>query len=75
MNKLLGRAAIGGALLLSLSQAGGQAALAQQSCGGGRWAAIGREADAVLLLDQQEGVIYRCPMNYVSRCYRQSSVG
>lgn len=67
------RVAIGGALLLCLSPLGGEAAVAQQY-GGGRYGAIGRDAESVLLLDQQEGVIYRCPINYVSRCFRQSSV-
>ena len=67
------RAGICGALLLCLSQLGGEAAVAQQ-VSGGRYGAIGRDAESVLLLDQQEGIIYRCPTNYVSRCYRQSSV-
>jgi len=66
-------AGVAGALLLALAQVGG-AATAQQYGGGGRYGAIGRDAESVLLLDQQEGVIYRCPTNYVGRCWRQSSI-
>lgn len=74
MGNFATRVGIGGALLLCLSQVGGEAAVAQQYGGGGRYGAIGRDAESVLLLDQQDGIIYRCPTNYVSRCHRQSSV-
>jgi hypothetical protein len=72
MTNLFTRAGIAGALLLCLAQAGGGAASAQQ--GGGRYGAIGREGNAVLLLDQEQGIIYRCPMDYAGRCIRQSWV-
>lgn len=75
MTGFVTRAGIAGALLLCLSQAGGEAAVAQHhGGGGGRYGAIGRDSESVLLLDQQEGIIYRCPTNYVGRCWRQSSV-
>ena len=74
MKTLLSRLAIGGALLLPLSQAGGQPALAQHSASGARYAAIARAADHVLLLDQVDGIIYQCPTDYESRCFRRSYV-
>ncbi|HEX9932307.1 MAG TPA: hypothetical protein VGB08_05645 [Allosphingosinicella sp.] len=74
METLLTRIAIAGALLLALSQAGGEPALAQQSAGLARYAAIGRGADHVLLLDQHEGIIYHCPTEYEGRCLRRSHV-
>lgn len=76
MSTLFTRTAVAGALLLSLSQAGGEAAQAQQSGGtsGARYAAIARGADHVLLLDQFEGIIYHCPTAYETRCFRRSHV-
>lgn len=74
MKTILTRAAVAAALLVPLSQAGGEAALAQQTGGSARYAALGREADHVLLLDQQQGIIYQCPINYESRCFRRSYV-
>jgi|GEM_PF-3048567 len=74
MKTPLTRLAIGAALLLPLSHAGGASALAQQGVAAARYAAIGRSADHVLLLDQIEGIIYHCPTEYESRCFRRSHV-
>ena len=74
MKTILARLAIGATLLLPLSQAGSEAALAQQGCAGARYAAIGREAEYILLLDQQAGIIYQCPTGYRGRCFRRSHV-
>ena len=74
MSRIPVRAAIAGLVLLPLSQAGGGAALADTSGAAAKYDAIAREADAVLLLDRQAGIIYRCPTNYVSRCHKLSHV-
>jgi hypothetical protein len=74
MKTFLSRLAAAGALLLPLSQAVGEPAIAQQYAGAARYAAIAREADHVLLLDQYEGIIYHCPTEYRGRCVRRSHV-
>ena len=74
MKTLISRVAISAALLLPLSHAGGAAAQAQHGAAAARYAAIGRAADHVLLLDQIDGIIYHCPTEYESRCFRRSHV-
>ena len=74
MKTFLCRVAIGATLLLPLSHAGGVAAQAQNGGADARYAAIGRAADHVLLLDRIDGIIYHCPTEYESRCFRRSHV-
>ena len=74
MNTLTSRVAVTAALLLPLSHAGGAPAQAQLGAAHARYAAIGRAADHVLLLDQIDGIIYHCPIEYESRCFRRSHV-
>lgn len=74
MKTLLSRAAVTAALLLPLSHAASVPAQAQHGAAPARYAAIGRAADHVLLLDQIDGIIYHCPTEYESRCFRRSHV-
>ncbi|HEX8216051.1 MAG TPA: hypothetical protein VF577_01185 [Allosphingosinicella sp.] len=75
MRNIAIRFAAAGALLAALAQAGGESANAQQGWNGARYAAIGRDAEMVLLLDQQQGIIYQCPIAYRTRCFERSRVG
>ena len=75
MRKTAIRAAAGAALLTALSPTGGEAEEAQQAGSGSRYASIGREGDMVLLLDQQQGILYQCPVTYRGRCFERSRVG
>jgi len=74
MENIAMRGAAGAALLAALTQAGGEPAQAQQGWSGGRYAAIGRDSEMVLLLDQQQGIIYQCPITYRSTCFERSRV-
>ncbi len=74
MKNMAMRTVIGGAVLAVLAQAGGEVAQAQQGSNGARYAAIGRDPDGVLLLDQEQGIIYQCPVSHRSRCFERSRV-
>jgi hypothetical protein len=74
MKRIAGKTVTAGALLAALTQAGGEPAVAQQSSSAARYAAIGRDAEMVLLLDQQQGIIYQCPITYRGSCFERSRV-
>lgn len=75
MDRMAIRVMAAGALLAALSQAGGEPARAQDGWNGARYAAIGRDAESVMLLDQHQGIIYLCPTSYRARCIERSRVG
>ena len=74
MRRMAAKAAAAGTLIAALTQTGGEQALAQQGPNGARYAAIASDAEMVLLLDQQQGIIYQCPVTYRSRCFERSRV-
>jgi hypothetical protein len=75
MSRIAMRAIAAAAIMTALTQAGGEPARAQDAWSGARYTAIARDAEAVLLLDQQQGIIYHCPITYRSTCYERSRVG